>query len=579
MRLALSFLLLSLPLGLVSACAVDEPASDDPGADDADGAGGKADDGSGTSALRGRSHVGDAVIAALEATAPDEYGRTWAVSLDNHLDGGWLVQSPPASHWGLPAAELALPAPCASGAGCDLDFGLRTCVADADCGARGRCVALAATTRAPGQAPRRLCVGHSDAALLDELHGLFTAARTSVDLTSLQPPDGRFEATVRNAITWLGASGRTVTVRLLFGAFPVQGEVDARAVLARLTRDLPASAKVTVSVGNYRSSNLPPSWNHSKIVAVDGATALVGGHNLWTKHYLDGEPVHDLSVRVRGRAARDGHRFADVQWRWTCANRTWITRWTGSVNAFTWSRGAVSDRCPGDIVLPAPVVGTGDVAVISVGRLARIDRENDANQADLALVAMLEAAESSIRISQQDLGPVQVPVLGLPISSWDEEVLDALGAAVVRGVDVHVVVSSPEARVGGLGPSQAPYANGWSLDEVADKIAARVAAQPGAPRGPALDALVCQHLAVAPIRFSADDAFASGGVPGNHAKLVLVDEVAFHVGSQNLYPAGLTELGYIVDDAAAAAALDRAYWQPLWRQSSRLATSGVTCPR
>ena len=554
-----SLLIVTLTL---AACAETELAGPDGAADP----GGKAD---GVAARL--SPVGDAVVAALDATAPADRGRTWSVTTDNRLDAGWLVQSPPAAHWGQPAAALTLPALCTTGARCDVDLGILVCTVDADCGARGRCAALGATRKAAGQAAQRRCVGHSDVALLDELHGLITSARSTVDLTSLQPPDGRFEATIRNAITWLGASGRTVSVRLLFGAFPIQGAVDARAVLARLTRDLPATAKVTVSVGNYRSSNLPPSWNHSKIVAVDGATALVGGHNLWTKHYLDGEPVHDLSMRVTGAAARDGHRFADLQWRWTCANRSWITRVTGSVAAFTWSRGATSDRCPGDSALPAPAVGAGATTVIAAGRLAQIDPRDASNPADLAQVAMVEAAARTVRISQQDLGPVQAPVLGIPLGGWNQELLDALGAAILRGVDVKIVVSSPEARVGGLGPSQAPYANGWSLAEVADEITAAVAAQPGAPTGAALQALVCGKLAVAPIRFSADDAFTTGGVPGNHAKLLFVDDAAFYVGSQNLYPAGLTEFGYIVDSAAASAALRDTYWAPLWQQSARLA--------
>ncbi len=561
-RTQLAYFLFAL---LAPACAVDAAGTDDV---DTDGqAGGKAD---GATALVLRSHVGEAVLAALDATAAGERGRSWSLSTDNRLDGDWVVQSPPAAHWNQPAAALQLPSLCTSGARCDLDFGLLTCATDADCGATGRCVALASSRRSPSQAPRRLCAGHSDAALLDELHARITSAQSAVDLTSLQPPDGRFEAALRNAITWLGASGRTVNVRFLFGAFPVQGEVDARAVLGRLTRDLPANARVTVSVGNYRSSNLPPSWNHSKIVAIDGKTALVGGHNLWTKHYLDGEPVHDLSMTVGGSIARHAHRFADLQWRWTCANRSWITRWTGSVHAFTWSRGATTDRCPGDMALPATTSVGGDVPVFGVGRLAWVDAQDDANPADLALVAMMEAAERSIRISQQDMGPVEIPVLGLPISGWDEDVLDALGAAIVRGVDVHIVVSSPEASVGGLGPSQAPYANGWTLDEVAAKITEHVAAQPGAPRGAALDALVCARLAVAPVRFSRDDRWPSGGAPGNHAKLVLVDDAAFHIGSQNLYPAGLTEYGFIVDDAGAAAELDASYWQPLWANSKRL---------
>lgn len=50
---------------------------------------------------------------------------------------------------------------------------------------------------------------------------------------------------------------------------------------------------------------------------------------------------------------------------------------------------------------------------IGAGRLAWVDDEDDANQADLAIVAMLEEAQRSVKISQQDIGPVQLPVLGM----------------------------------------------------------------------------------------------------------------------------------------------------------------------
>jgi len=554
----------------LAACAVETSFNDDEVSGGA--AGGKADGIAAATSAR----VTEAVVAALDATAAGERGRSWSISHDNRLDAGWIVQTPPAATWGQPYARMTMARTCTGGPACELDFQLATCTTDADCGATGRCAALAATRRAPGEAARRLCVGHSDA-LLDELHGLITSAERTVDLTSLQPPDGRFEAAIRNAITYLAATGRPVTVRLLFGAFPVQGQVDARAVLTRLTRDLPASARLKVHVGNYRSSNLPPSWNHSKIVSIDGARALVGGHNLWTAHYLGIEPVHDLSMRVAGTAARDALRFADIQWRWTCANRTWITRLTGSVAAFRWTGGRIDDTCAGDA--PAsPVAAAGALTVIGVGRLSWVDAEDDANPADLALVAMMEEARTSIRISQQDLGPVQVPGLGIPLASWPTEVLDALGAAIVRGVDVQLVVSEPTASVGGLGALEAPYSNGWALARLVDEIVDRAADQPGAPTGAALDALVCARLRIAPLRFSDDDAFPGGGAPGNHAKLVLVDDRAFHIGSQNLYPAGLTEYGFIVEDVAAAATLRADYWDPLWAASSRRAVSGAACP-
>jgi len=525
-------------------------------------------------ALSSRSRLGDAVVAALEATAPGERDRTWSVSRGNRLEPGWLVQTPPADAWGKPYAALTLPQPCTSGPGCELDFGLRTCAVNTDCGTTGACVALDATRRTPAEPARRLCAGHSDG-YLDGLHALITSAQQSVDVTILSPPDGRFEATLRNAITYLGATGRAVSLRFLFGTFPVGGAVDSKALLTRLTRDLPASAAVTVALGAYRASAAPPSWNHSKIVAVDGQVALVGGHNMWTKHYLDIEPVHDLTVRVAGPAARDAQRFADELWRWTCAHDSWLTRLRRTVTVHRWQRGVVDTACPGDAILPPVPAPVGAVTVIGIGRLGQIDSR--ANPSDVALVAMIEEARSQIRISQQDIGPLTVPGVGVPLGPWPEPVLEAIGAAIVRGVDVEVVVSGKDASVGGLSPLEAQYANGWSTDDVAREIRKRVAASPGAPTSGALDALLCQRLHVAPLRFSSEDRYPGGGEPGNHAKLVVVDDLAFYVGSQNLYPFDNAEYGYVVDDGAAAATLRTDYWARMWTHSSRLAVSAATC--
>jgi phosphatidylserine/phosphatidylglycerophosphate/cardiolipin synthase-like enzyme len=527
-----------------------------------------------TASLTGSSYVTEAVVDALDAQAGARHGKTWGVTGSNRLAPGWVVQTPPASHWGGRYQDLAMPRTCTSGSTCDLDFGLVRCSSNADCGTSGRCAPLAATVKRPGDAPAQLCVGHSDA-LLDDIYTTLTAGQTVVDLTSLLPPDGRFIPAIRNAITFLGNRGRPMTVRLLFGAFPVQGVVNSKEVLRTLTRDLPRTAPIDVFVGNFRSSNLPPSWNHSKIVAADGRLALVGGHNLWTQHYLDKNPVHDLSMRLEGPAAADAHRFANQLWAWTCANRSWLTWSTWSVWANRWRAGSIDDTCPGAVTPPA-AAPAGDATVIAVGRLAWVDPNNAGNDADLAIDAMLRAARETIVLSQQDLGPPTVPVLGIPLGSWPNAIFDELGAAMARGVDVYLVLSNPGAVAGGLSATVAPYANGWEPAEVVRRIRQRLAASPvaGLPTGAALDALLCDRLHVAPLRFGPDDAFPDGVTFPNHAKLVMVDGQAAYIGSQNLYDAGLSEHGYIVDDAAAIAELAATYWEPLWTWSAARAVSG-----
>jgi phosphatidylserine/phosphatidylglycerophosphate/cardiolipin synthase-like enzyme len=282
-------------------------------------------------------------------------------------------------------------------------------------------------------------------------------------------------------------------------------------------------------------------------------------------------------MRVRGSAAGDAHRFANELWEYTCANVTPLTFFTWSVSIHRWSGGEVTTGCPARYDLDVPE-GPSSSSVITVGRLgAGIER--DGNQADAAQLAMIDAARSTVRMSLQDVGPVKVPYLGIPLDAWPDALLESLGSALARGVDVYAVLSNVGAVAGGLAPSTATYANGWSPSDVARKLRDHMAARPGFPRGSDLDALVCRKLHVAPFRFSNDETWPDGTPFASHAKTLLVDEQAFYVGSQNLYPAGLQELGYIVDDSEAARAYLATYWSKVWEYSSARAATGPEAER
>ncbi len=520
------------------------------------------------------SSLSTTVLAALQLDGPTKREQTWNISSDNALDDGWILQTPPAQYWGVDGANFPIAGTCTSGANCDVDFGLFRCATQADCSGGGICTTVAATVRAPGGTPEQLCVGHSDV-MYDNFYGVITSAQRFVDVTSLSPPDGRFQAAVRNAISYLGNSGRAVTVRLLFGDYPIQDDVNSKTVLQTLTRDVPATSPLDVYVGNYRSSDVPPSWNHSKMVGADENLSIVGGENMWTADYLGIEPVHDISMRLRGTATADVHRFANEQWQYTCANRSLLTWLTWSVWSNGWRAGQISNACAPQYSEPANAVGPGNATVISIGRLAEIDPSGQSNQSDAAIRALVGAAQSTIRMSLQDLGPPEEA--GIALGSWPDPLFAKLGAALVRGVDVYIVVSNPTCRAGGLSPLQAQYANGWTVAQVAQKIRDYMIANPVAnqPAGDALRALLCQKLHVTSIRFSASGTWPGGVTAANHAKLVFVDDQAFYIGSQNEYVADLTELGYLVDDKRAAAQLAADYWAPLWQYSQVDAVSGT----
>ena len=522
------------------------------------------------------SYVSDAVLGALSAW-PAMQGRTWNVTHDNRFDDGWLLQTPMQPLLGsdgrADVSALSVPGACASS--CDSDFGLQLCTTQDDCTGGGTCTALASSVDTPGGAARSMCTGHSDA-LYEEMYALLTSGTRFVDVTSLQPPDGRFEAAIRNALTYLSKSDSPPEVRLLFGDFPVQGAVDTKAVLQSLTRDVSPDSPIRIAVGAFRSSDLPASWNHAKIIAVDGKAAIVGGHNVWTKHYLGIDPVSDVSMKVRGSAAGDAHRFANVLWKYTCDTMSTLTWFTGSVWASQLESGSITSNCPAPYALPENE-GDPTGTVIAVGRLGT-GIEADGNQSDAARLAMIRSAKTVVRMSLQDIGPVKAPLLGIPLASWPDAEIAEIASAMQRNVDVYIVLSNLGAVAGGLSSTEAAYSNGWSLADVAAHIEGYMETHPGFAQGSDLTALLCAKLHLAPLRYSSDASWPDGATFANHAKTIAVDAQAFYIGSQNVYPAGLQEFGYIVDDSRATAAWLATYWTNVWNHSVPAAISGSDAP-
>jgi phosphatidylserine/phosphatidylglycerophosphate/cardiolipin synthase-like enzyme len=518
------------------------------------------------------SYVSDIVLEALEAY-PEMRGRTWDVSHDNRLLDDWLIQTPVTPIWGESASSLLL-AKCTQD--CDPDFGRQRCETQRDCTGGGVCTELRATVTTEGEAPRKLCSGHSDS-LVDQIYDLMVRGEQVVDVSSLSPPDGAFEAAMRNALTLLSKRAEPPRVRLLFASFPHPMATNTTTVARSLTRDIDRRSSIEVSVGAFRSSDAPLSWNHSKIIAIDGREAIVGGHNLWDGHYLQIDPVHDLSMRVHGGAAADAQRFINEMWRYTCEKMTWSTWLTWSVWSNQFRKGRIVTGCPKPFDLQVPR-GPDTGTIISVGRLGS-GIAQDANQADAALIALIRSARQTLRLSQQDIGPVKLPVVGIPIAGWPDEVLEALAEALYRDVEVLVVLSNPRASAGGLSPLEAQYANGWTLRDVADRIRRKMEGAPAALPSDAIRQLLCERLHLAYLRYGESESWPSGVGLAHHDKTIAVDEQGFYIGSQNLYPAGLQEFGYIVDDSRATGTYLDVYWSEIWRhsQTTRISGAGAVC--
>merc|ERR1712238_328438 len=336
----------------------------------------------------------------------------------------------------------------------------------------------------------------------------------------------------KSALSKIAESGENrdspVTIRMCFGNIPAM-PVNCTQIIEELTNGLdPSTANIKLWVGAWRRVS---TWNHAKIIAVDGRHLHTGGHNMWDPHYLKYDPVHDLSLELKGAVAIDGHNFANEQWGYI--EKKQETLWGGLSDKLpdglpqtTPCRVTISEWPKGIFEYPPTFrkqyvkeyqsrFTRNCVPIITMGRYGRL-LEND-RPSDDAFVAMLGSAERCIRMVLQDLGPVCFPKTkrALPGLKWPKEYLSALARVIwEKGVDVEIVLSNPNSIPGGLSPLEANYGNGMTM--------------------------------------------------GLHSKHFIIDDTATYIGSQNLYVCDLAEWGVVIDDKDQTQKIMDEYFNPLW---------------
>jgi hypothetical protein len=487
----------------------------------------------------------DSVAERLAVTAPDGEGSTWNITDGNAVTGDWLLQTP-------------------------------NCWGQADCA-------------------HPIGIEKFESAIRD----LVGSARTSVDLVTLNPlPTGRFRTALIDGLRRSIAAGNTPTVRILAGLYPfstsfAQPFADLSLETVRqytdvLMGDVGAGADRLSVVVARAASNQLVSWNHAKVLVVDGRELIEGGHNFWSNSYLQiSDPVHDVSMQLSGPAAHDAVVFTDILWTEACSHR-------GNPAMADITMAGVAVACPDAVAdnLPVAPSNAAGVRMLSVARLGidigapipnagTVNPSNPAscfpfpdltnlggaaydaqNPGEEAVRAMIRRANDEVFISQQDL------IGTCPVPRYDARLFAAIAEALARGVRVTIVVSTPGAQTA----SGTAYSNTASLSEILRPLVVSARALPNATKASA-NASICANLQLASIRFGPTEtsAWPNGHKFANHAKLLEVDHRAFTVGSGNMYPAWLQEFGYIVEDDALTAQLHEQYLDPLWTWSKTTA--------
>ncbi|MCW7991172.1 phospholipase, partial [Streptomyces platensis subsp. clarensis] len=355
--------------------------------------------------------------------------------------------------------------------------------------------------------------------LLEKVREDIAQARQSVDISTLAPfPNGGFQDAIVAGLKEAARKGNRLQVRVLVGAAPVYHvNVIPSSYRDELVAKLgPDAADITLNVASMTSSKTGFSWNHSKLVVVDGESVITGGINSWKDDYLDTtHPVNDVDLALSGPAAGSAGRYLDALWDWTCKNKSsWSSVW------FASSNGA---GCLPTLPRTTAPAAVGDVPAIAVGGLGvgirqsdpaspfkpalpdasaakcgltgrdhtNADRDYDTvNPEESALRALVASATEHVEISQQDLNAF-CPLL----PRFDIRLYDTLAAKLAAGVKVRIVVSDPANR-GAVGSGG--YSQITSLSEVSDVLRARLKLLTGDDRK--ARTAMCQSLQLASFR-------------------------------------------------------------------------------
>jgi len=405
--------------------------------------------------------------------------------------------------------------------------------------------------------------GHDD--WLPEYLGEIVGRTTEFcDVMSLYMPTGKFLTELNKALRLLADRAENlpksspIIVRFLFAPLKnikPTGLSNGKATLRRLTEGISHDANIHVWLGAWFNKN---SINHAKIIAVDGRYVHTGGINLEENAYLLKDPILDSFVEVEGQVTDSGHYFANWQWNYIEKNARKYILAAERVSAFP--PGVAEKYPPQYTSISEPEVLEEVVPIISMGNQGLL---LDTKPSVDAFVALFDAATSSIKITQMDIGPNKndYPKKQFPNLSWPMNYISAWGRALVRGVNVEIILSNYDD-----GANQ--YSAGWTCNEIASKIIKTIPKQcPEVTDNAQLRKIVGDKLRIGFLRNQFGNQWQDGTLFALHTKFVSIDDICVYIGSENLYVLDLPEWGLLFDDENTTQKLVEKLYEPMYKYS------------
>ena len=306
------------------------------------------------------------------------------------------------------------------------------------------------------------------------------------------------------------------------------GREEARADIAALGLD---PRLVNVHVASYRHAGL--GSEHVKGLVVDGELAIMTGANPQGFHDFSDRAWYDLGFVLMGNVAQ-ALRFDFID-AWACG---------AGAGGPDVQRAVATGAALAAVDMPR--VG-GVTAAIAMRRGAELPNNRLDNPQDQALLAALSSARRTIDIQTPNFN--------------DDAAIDAVAAAVVRGVRVRLLLSKGFNDTTERLPGQ-----GGGNDVGLARLRQAIAARGGDPSR--LDARWYAHVPGVALEEREDRAFSS------HAKQAFFDDEVAFVGSANMDTQSWNqsrEVNVLVDSAEAVVRWRSQSFDPAFARSVRAA--------
>ena len=387
-----------------------------------------------------------------------------------------------------------------------------------------------------------------------------------------------------------------ILVRFFWGRYfrnPTEMTDDLEQYLINLTKSLKQNSLITVMVGQARVGEVDQlSWNHGKILNIDGQKIFTGGENWWTTNYLSTNPIFDLNIIVEGQNDMATH-YTNKKWK---ALYTEIIS-NSIISDFNYllNRGYVFNRKykntnnimdlndvkkdeflnllineQSELYVPKNINDYYITNVLPVSKYPVDQTDTTKLIMDVSEAARLYAfknAKTRIYMSQQSVQSTGTAVVGILPNIVDQYIkidekymdryfdifVDAIGTAINNDVEVCIITStySPLIYV------DSNYAHGYRASKELSFFAQQLK-----------DFFTTKNWNTSKVDKNLKQKYVSYDNKQSyfqHDKFWLVDNF-FYMGSHNIYYCKLSEFGVICENPALVNDVLTNYWFPKWNR-------------